>query len=278
MRTYLYQPVAFVTLLVICLMFAPSRRIIGDLEVTGRPAVVPKGAPAKPFPDLCRDDPVGALAASLEKYKGVEGYTCTFVKRERIGGKVKDAETIACDFQETPFAVLMRWKDGVGRADATMYVAGENDDQLLIVPAGDFQKKAVKALTGRTYAKRALTSADAKSASRYPANEFGMAHGTKRVYTAWQAAEVRKQLKTEYLGLTPVPELGDKKCHVIRRTVSPPEEEGLTTVTVMFDADTLFQVGSVLKAGDELIGSYFFKDIVLNPKFDKTHFAADKLK
>jgi hypothetical protein len=85
-------------------------------------------------------------------------------------------------------------------------------------------------------------------------------------------------LKAEYLGLTAVPELGDKKCHILNRTVNPPEEEGLTSVTVMFDPDTLLQVGSVLKAGDELIGSYFFKDIVLNPKFEKTHFSADRLK
>jgi hypothetical protein len=280
MRTFFYRPLVFVSLLVVCLMFAPSRRIIGDVQVAGQPStlsVVPKKAPDKPFADLCRDDPVGALAASLAKYKAIEGYTCTFVKRERIDGKLKDIETIACDFQESPFTVLMRWKAGIGRAEAMMYVAGENDDMLLIVPASDFQKKAVKTLTGRTYARRPLTGSDAKSAARYPANEFGMAFGTRRVYKAWQAAEQSGRLKSEYLGLVDVPELG-KKCHVLRRTVNPPEEEGLTSVTVMFDPETLLQVGSVLKAGDELIGSYFFKDIVLNPKFDKAHFAVEKLK
>src|SRR6476659_7600387 len=129
MRTFLYLPAAFITLLVICLMFAPSRRIIGDAELV----VVPKDGPAKPFSDLCRDDPVGALAASLAKYKTVEGYTCTVLKQERINGKLREPETIACDFQEAPFAVLMRWKAGVTRADAMLYEAGENDDQLLIV-------------------------------------------------------------------------------------------------------------------------------------------------
>jgi hypothetical protein len=280
MRTFFYQPVAFVALLVVCLMFAPSRRLIGDVQISGQPSpltVVPKEAPRKPFTDLCRDDPVGALAASLAKYEGVEGYTCTFIKRERIDGKLKDVETIACDFQESPYAVLMRWKGGVGRAEAMMYAAGAHDDQLLIVPAGEFQKKAVKTLTGRTYAKRALTSADAKGAARYPANEFGMASGTRRVYRAWQAAEQRKQLAAEYVGLVDVPELG-RKCHVLRRTVNPSEEEGLTSVTVMFDPELLLQVGSVLMAGDDLIASYFFKDIVLNPKFDKAHFAVEKLK
>lgn len=279
MRTFFYQPAAFVCLLVVCLMFAPSRRLIGDVELAGRPAnPVVKDAPAKPFADLCRDDPVGALAVSLDKYKAVEGYTCTVRMQERIAGKVRGWETIACDFQEAPFAVLMRWTAGATRADAMLYMAGQNDDQLLIVPAGDFAKKAVRTLTGRPYAKRTLTSPDAKSGSRYAANEFGMAHGTRRVYTAWQAAEQRRTLKTEYLGLVPVSELGDKKCHVLRRTCDPPEEEGLTSVTVMFDPDTLLQVGSVLKAGDELIGSYYFKDVVLNPKFEKTHFAADRLK
>ena len=78
MRTFFYQPLVFVGLLVVCLMFAPSRQIIGDVQVSGQPSplnVVPKEVPAKPFADLCRDDPVGALAASLSKYKGIEAYT-----------------------------------------------------------------------------------------------------------------------------------------------------------------------------------------------------------
>jgi hypothetical protein len=75
-----------------------------------------------------------------------------------------------------------------------------------------------------------------------------------------------------------VPELNGRPCHAIRRTCLAPEEDGLTQVTVYFDADSHLQVGAVLLAGDDLVGSYFFRDLRLNPKFDAGHFGADRLK
>jgi len=282
MRTYLYRPGSFVGLLILCLMFAPARRFTGDHQLVSRPSAAPPAAASVPatktFAELCRDDPVEAIARSLRKYKAeVEGYSCTLVKRERINGELRDPETIACDFQEAPFAVLMRWVAGKDRADATLYAAGQNGDQLLIIPASDALKALVR-LAGRTYARRGLTSDDAKSASRYPANEFGIYWGAARVYNAWKAAQERGALRTDYEGLRPIPELDGRPCHVLRRTCLTPEEDGLTQVTVLFDAETLMQTGAVLMAGDQLIASYYFRDVRLNPKFDATHFSAERFK
>jgi len=282
MRTLLYRPVTFGGLLVLCLAFAPARRVTGDRELVGHPSALPPAASAGPaarsFAELCRDDPVEAIARSMRKYKAeVEGYSCILVKRERINGELRDPEVIACDFQEAPFAVIMRWVEGKTRAEAMLYAAGQNGDQLLIVPASDLGKSALK-LIGRTYAKRALTSEDAKSASRYPANQFGIYCGTARVYDAWKAAHERGALRTEYEGVRPIPEMNGRPCHVLRRNCLVPEEDGLTQVTILFDAETHFQVGAVLMAGAELIGRYYFRDLRLNPKFDALHFSAERLK
>ncbi|HKB03303.1 MAG TPA: DUF1571 domain-containing protein, partial [Gemmataceae bacterium] len=279
MRTLLYRPVTFGGLLVLCLAFAPARRVTGDRELVGHPSALPPAASAGPaarsFAELCRDDPVEAIARSMRKYKAeVEGYSCILVKRERINGELRDPEVIACDFQEAPFAVIMRWVEGKARAEAMLYAAGQNGDQLLIVPASDLGKSALK-LIGRTYAKRALTSEDAKSASRYPANQFGIYCGTARVYDAWKAAHERGALRTEYEGVRPIPEMNGRPCHVLRRNCLVPEEDGLTQVTILFDAETHFQVGAVLMAGAELIGRYYFRDLRLNPKFDALHFSAE---
>jgi Protein of unknown function (DUF1571) len=280
MRTYLYQPGAFLALLVVCLMFAPARRLTGDPEVAGRPAApsAAVGPSHKSFAELCRDDPVAAVARSMGKYRAeVEGYSCTLLKRERIDGELRPAEAIACDFREAPFAVLMRWVEGKGRAAAMLYAAGENGDQLLIVPTNQTLQSGLR-LLGRNYGKRSLTGEDARSASRYPANRFGIYHGSARVYDTWRAAQDADALRVEYLGVAPVSELNGRPCHVLRRTCVVPEEDGLTQVTVYFDADSLFQVGAVLWAGGDLIGSYFFRDLRLNPKFDGGHFSADRLK
>lgn len=288
MRTFVYVPVAFLVMLVACLTFAPVRtHTIGDPELHGRPAsshgVIPKVAVKAPtkdrsFAELCQHDPLAAIAMSLDAYKkNVEGYSCTFIKRERIKDKLRPEETIAVDFQESPFAVLMNWKKGAGRAETILYAAGSYDDQLLIVPSGDFAKRALK-ITGKPYAVRGLTSADAMSSARYPANEFGFRHGTTRVQNAWQEIKDRGLMNATYKGLLPIKELDGKKCHVITRACNPPEEEGMTQITLYFDPETFLQVGSELKAGEELIAYYFFKDVRLNPKFSADHFKAERLK
>ena len=276
MRTYL-SPAILLVLLVICLMFAPVRRVTGDHELSGRPFITPPASAtlgAKSFADLCRDDPLEAIAESMRRYKAsVEGYTCTLLKRERINGELRTQETIACDFQEAPFAVIMRWTAGKGRADAMLYAAGENSDQILIVPSNETLKNALKVM-GKTYGKRGLASEDVKSAARYGPNKFGIYHGTARVYDAWKTAHDGGALKTRYEGIRPIPELGHRPCHVLHRDCLALEEDGFDVVICLFDAETLLQTGAILRIGDELFASYYFNELKMNPKFDVEHFAA----
>jgi hypothetical protein len=285
MRTYFYAPVSVLALLLLCLMFAPSRRVIGDRLAFGssvpevpqlptEPRLSP-GDTTKSFAELCATDPVGALSHSLQKYqKEVEGYTCTFIKQDRLKGDLKATETIDCEFQQYPYSILMRWKQGTGRAESTLYVTGENDNQLLIIPSSSTQKAALK-LLGKRYAKRDVNSSDVLEAARYPANHFGFHIATLRVYEAWKAALDREELQVEYRGLLPVAELDGKICHVLHRICVHPEEEGLTDVTLYLDPVTHFQVGADLRENGNIIGRYYFKNVKLNPKFQANHFAAE---
>src|SRR5262245_28209277 len=279
MRTYCYLPICFLILLVVCLMFAPARRVTGDHELSGRPSALPSAhstASPRSFGDLCRDNPLEAIATSMRKYKSdVEGYTCKLAKRERIKGELHDSELIACDFREAPFAVLMHWLEGKSRAEALLYVAGENGDQLLLVPSSETLKAALRVM-GKSYGKRPLTSDEVRGASRYPADQFGIYHGTERVYSAWRAAQERGTLQTRYDGVRPIPELNGRPCHVLHRTCATPEEDGLTRVTLMFDAENYLQTGVMITGGDDLIATYYFRDLKLNPKFDANHFAAER--
>jgi len=282
MRTFFHAAVTPV-LLVICLMFVPARRVTGDRdrELAGRPSLDPPAAPkttTKSFAELCRDDPVEAVATSMRKYRDtVERYTCVVRRQERIDGKLRDAETIECEFRESPFSVRMHWLGAKEGAESLLYVAGSHHDNFLVVPANPTLKKAMR-LLGRDYAMRRLDSSDAKAASRYPPNEFGIYVGTERVYAAWKAAQERGALRAEYLGLQPVRELDGKPCHAIRRTCLVPEEDGLTHVTVQFDPDTLLQVGAVLMRNAELIGRYHFANVRLNVPIGVERFSPESLK
>jgi len=280
MRTF-FHACATPALLAVCLMFAPARQVTGDRELAGRPSVdlrAPLAAAPKSFAELCRDDPVEAVATSMRAYRStVDRYTCLVRRQERIDGKLRDPDAIECEFRESPFSVRMHWLGATEGAESLLYVTGENHDNFLVVPANPTLKKTLK-LIGRSYAKRRLDSSDARSASRYPPNEFGIYIGTERVYAAWKAAQDRGALRTEYLGLQPVPELDGRPCHVIRRTCLTPEEDGLTHVTVQFDAETLLQVGAVLMENDELIGRYHFANVKVNPPIAVDRFSPDTLK
>jgi hypothetical protein len=275
MRTYLYFPVCLGALLVVCLMFAPARMVTGDRSVYPLPAQTPIVAPSaeRSFADLCREDPVGALARSLQKYSSeVEGYTCTLIKQERIKGKLRNREVIRCDFRESPFAVKMDWIEGKGRAQTMLYPAGDRSDQIAVVPANELARRIAPVAT------RKLTDPSVREAARYGPDEFGLNKGILRMHTAWGAAKERGALRTRYDGVRPVAELDGKKCHVLYRDCVSPEEEGLTELTVFFDAETLLHVGSILNAGDDLIAYYYFKDLALNPKFEPGHFSVERLK
>lgn len=278
MRTYLYQPACFVFLLALCLMFAPMRLVTGDRTIHSLPSdlhavVAPSVASDKPFADLCRDDPIGALNVSLKRcQRDVERYTCTFIKQERMNGKLRDREVIHCDFRESPFAVRMEWLEGAGRAKIMLYPAGDREDQLYIVPSNKLARAALP------YVARNISDSSVRAASRYPANEFGIQNGVRRLIQDWRLAKDQGMLRTRYEGIQTIPELGNRSCHVLHRDCIIPEHDGMTAVTVYFDAETLFQAGAILKTGDELLATYYFNDFVLNPRFDADLFTAERLK
>jgi len=236
------------------------------------------GAAITPFDDielLARTDVVELLRQSLVKYREtVTSYTCTLAKQERINGKLNGPEVIECFYKEEPFSVMMNWKEGGDpQAIASLYVAGQHKGEILIRP----RAKAAKFFG---FVERAIDAADVKAMTRYLVTEFGLRCGTERTYKTWKGLREKVgYLRTEYLGLQKsVVEAGNRDCHVLRRLCDPPEEDGLTEITLYIDAETWFQVGSVLKAKDELIAYYWFRDIKLNPSFDPKQFTGDFLK
>ena len=268
--------------LLLCFCLAPNRPPTPERVAYGGSTPDLRLAPAThPQPTdlaaLASSDPVAMLEACIRRYQSeVRGYTCILEKRERINGELREPEVIAVAFREHPFSVLMRWKQNPGRALATLYVAGEHNDRVLIVPSNSTARVALR--FGKGYVTRSPDSPEVREASRYSVHEFGIYKGTERTYLAWKSAKERGVLRTEYLGVREVPEAGGRPCHIVRRLCDPPEEEGLTEVTIAIDAETWLQVGSVLKAKDELIGSYYFRDIKLNPAFDANQFKPEALK
>lgn len=249
----------------------PARRETPPLpEVADRGGRLPDG-PA--MERLARTDPVAVLENCLRRYaREVKGYQAALLKQERIGGKLQRGEVIDVLFREGPFSVRLDWREGARLARRTLYVRGENNDRLLVLPT------ILPGLLG--VVERDPRGPEARRSGRYPLTEFGMKIGTQRVLAGWEEARKQGSLHVEYLGESRVREAGDRPCWVLRRTgYARADDEGIAELTVYVDRESWLQVGSVLRGADgQVIGSYFFRDVRLNPPFRDDDFTRAALK
>jgi hypothetical protein len=214
---------------------------------------------------LARKDAVAFLEKCLLRYdREVKGYSLTMQKQERIEGKLQKKEVIDVHFKEGPHSVFMRWREGARLVSRVVYVDGQNDGKAVIKPAG---------LGSFLVVERDPDGADARRSGRYTLKEFGLKKGLQRTLAAFEAAQKDGALHVEYLGKRKIKEAGDRTCYVLKRTrYQKPEADGITEQTLFVDADNWLLVGTILKGGGKLIGEYFFRDIRLNPEFDKDQF------
>jgi hypothetical protein len=222
---------------------------------------------------LARNDPIAFLEACIRRYdREVKGYTTTLRKQERIDGKLERSEVIEVSFRESPFSVLMKWKEGARRAAAVLYVKGENRDQMLVRPAGLLSVAGIVV--------RDANGSDAKKAGRYPLPEFGIKIGMQRALASWKKADKDHALHVEYLGVERLKEAGGRPCWVVKRTrYAQAEEDGVRELTIYIDKENWLQIGSIIKGEDgKFIAEYFFRDVKINPDFKADVFTRDALK
>lgn len=282
----------------VCLTAAPAPAPFAAGTVVAAPIVLDPPLSVGPvtnadFARLAETDPVGMLAAAIRRYRAdVRGYTAELHKQERVGGRLHPPEVIRLAVRESPYSVRMVWQSGARKVlgftvEGVLFVAGQNHGKIKVWrPDALFLKHADVPTSDGT----------ARSTSRYPITEAGVGQAVERTYRAWSAAADAEQLKWEYLGTRPVTEVGGRVCHVLRRTCPTPEldpflvgepapdpasrpSEAFSTVTVMLDAETWLQVGSELRRADgELVGSYFFRDVTINPPFTAESFTTGALR
>lgn len=233
-----------------------------------------------PLPDnatmrqLARDNPIAFLENCLRRQgRDVQGYTALLAKHERIEGKLVPPELVEVAYREHPHSVRLNWIEGARRAGTVLYVHGEHRDQLLVRPANPL-------LSFVGIVERDPYGEEARQNGRYPLPEFGIRRGTERALACWIAASKRKTLKVQYLGIQPIAELGNRKCHVLHRShPNEPEDDGITEVLLYFDAEHWLQIGTILHdERGELIAKYYFRELRLNPTFSPDQFTRQGMK
>ena len=277
----------------VCLVTSPSTPRLTSAPVPATPNSHAPRLIDRPddveWESWARTDPVRFLdACRLHVQSHCHGYHATLVKQERIGGVLHPTEEIAVTVREKPFATLMIWKHGARKilgttVRGTLFVAGQNDGKMIV-----WRPDALASFL-RFYAV-SPSDIQARAASRYSITESSLSHTVDRTFQAWSAAAEVGRLHCEYLGKRAIPEVGGRVCHVIQRTcdpaevdsflrddprqnLSPDSADAFRTITIMIDAETRLQVGSELRRADgERIGTYYFRDVVQNPRFATDQF------
>jgi len=256
-----------------------------------------------PLPDaagmaqLARTDPIAFLENCIRYYdRDVQGYHLTMQKQERVPTrlpiekrKLQTKEVNQVYFRDKTNSVFMHWVEGERLTDRCLYVEGENDNMILVHPAG---------LAGKfvSFVKRKVDGPEAQESGRYTLNMFGIKQGTLRTLTFAKKAKENGTLNMEYLGADgdwhpcgadakvslgeqQIAQAGNRTCYVLRRHYGKEENDGVLELKIFVDKQNWLQVGSIVEGKVEepngqryLIGEYYFRDIELNPKFAPDQF------
>ena len=224
-----------------------------------------------PFEASARRDPLSALRQASQKCERlVRDYVCMFVKQEQVQGRLRKAQDIRVQCRTEPFSVLMEWVTNKDKCDRVLYVKGKwlNDDggdQAWADPHG----WAIDLFLGRKGGVlQNIHGSTAKATARRTVDQFGFINTFGLLLKYSDMARDRGELDLVYLGRS---ELNGQATYLFRRRLPYTGEDGRypeRLLLVHLDRDTHLPIGVFTWADDEkqeLLGSYVFKDVELNP-------------
>lgn len=214
-------------------------------------------------PSHAADDLVALLLGMERAYARVTDYTARFVRRERIGSRLRPREEIFLKFRR-PSRVYLRWVTGPRPGREILFVKGRDDDKILVHEPGVF--------SGLFTYVMAPDSPRVLKESRHPVSEAGLGRliellvsNTRR---AWERGELmlldrgamveagRHVRQVEGV----LPRNPGKGYYCYRAIVSVDLEWELPVAATIFDWD------------DRVVAEYAYRDLRLNPGLRDTDF------
>jgi hypothetical protein len=220
---------------------------------------------------LAQRDPMALVRMGREQYeKNVPEYSCTLVKQERLGDKLSDVQEIEFRFREAPRAVYMIWRanaDATRRAlykDQSDYVDKQGRKLARVEPAGAVARLFVKDIfmpihgaEARKVSRRAIDEAGFEAIFDLLTKYNGIAaeHGVLDfAYSGTGTVDGRPT----FVFTRNLPYAGPDGPYPDARMILHMDQQWLLPVAVYSYADP---------GEKELLGSYVFTQINLDPKF-----------
>ncbi len=177
---------------------------LSDRNVRELPPM-PEAAPPTP-----ESDPVGFALHTMqlcrERFQLVRDYTCVFVKRERIKGRLSVPNVLTMKARTEPHSIYFKFqKPSAGRE--AIYVEGRHNGQALVHDVG-FGKLLAGTLALDPLGSRAMDGC------RHPITEAGIGHMIETIIEGWEAEMSPGETLVEYKNV----KVNDRSCLMIVST------------------------------------------------------------
>lgn len=227
-----------------------------------------------PYEDQARKDPLGFFKRALQDYReNVQDYRCTFIKKERVNGRVRQAQTTRVLFKEVPYSVLMTWDKSPRPAQRVLYVKDRWIDSKGR-PMALVHPEPLLALVAPRI-KRPIWDFLAQSKSRRPISDFGFGRSLELIIKYCDKAQAQGVLDIEYKGRSSV---DGRSTYVFVRQLPYTGDGGPypdRVLIVHLDQETLLPIAVDTYADDaetELLGKYRLTDVEFNVGLSQADF------
>lgn len=197
----------------------------------------------------------------------VDHYTCQFIKREVLAGKMQPEHTIEMSVRHEPFSVAMKWQKprNLGGQEG-IWVDGKHSGRMRVKGAGLLGAVGFLSLE--------LNDKRVASTSRHAITEAGIANIVKRLAKDWEDFEPHE---LDQVVLEDVL-FDDRPCRKI--SITHPREEmkqfEFSKAVIVFDKEHHLPIaidcfGWPTQAGEDphLLESYQYLGLKLNPGLDQ---------
>lgn len=163
-------------------------------------------------------DPVRFLEETLAKSRKLGQFETHFQRQERLGlfAELKPLENILAEYRDDPFSVRFTWLDGDSEYKQCVYVHGENDNKVLLLP-----RKGLFGLPpsiGKYAAKLAVLFGK----TRNPITDFGPRRLMERTLARIRKAKAQGEVTIKLL---PPTEIGPAKEPCFHLEIQYPEDD-----------------------------------------------------
>ncbi len=210
---------------------------------------------------------------SLEKFEDIQDYTCTFRKRERVGGELLPEETIVCKVRHEPFSVYLKHTapDDLKGQEA-LYVKGKNGGRLVAHSTG------IASLVGTV--QLPPDGFLAMAGNRHPITSAGMRNLLLQLQKL--AVEQRDNLEECEVKFLEDQEVNDRPCRCLQ-IVSPRAKPGFRLAKARIYLDEEWNVPVRYEAyefpeGDDtgepiLVEQYIYENVKFNQGLTNADFS-----